>query len=93
MKKLDAIKQRLEQVTDAGTNTDAKLESGAIMDWVNYADEDMAWLIARLDELAERGEQLLKVLRDYGAWEGAAAYQALYAAIEAAVNTEESEDK
>lgn len=59
MKKLTAIKQRLTAYTDAATNTDEKLENGAIMDFVHYGERDVEWLLARVDELTRNGQKVL----------------------------------
>lgn len=68
MKKLDAIKQRLAAYTDAATNTDEKLESGAIMDFVHYGESDVEWLLARVGELLEACEAV-DALDGVSSWE------------------------
>lgn len=59
MNRLHAIKQRLAMYTSADTNTDEKLENGAIAEWTFHSDGDAAWLLARVDELLEASEAAL----------------------------------
>lgn len=53
MNRLEQIRERYERYTDLKTNTDEKLENGAISDWTFHGDDDMGWLLERVDELLE----------------------------------------
>ena len=60
MNRLEAIRERLRRYTSDATNTDEKLEEGSISEWVMSSDGDMAWLLARVDELLVALESILR---------------------------------
>lgn len=69
MRKLDAIKKRLAAYNDPATNTEDKLESGAIVDFVQYSHEDVEWLLDRVGELTRNGQKVLEWI-DRSGWTG-----------------------
>jgi hypothetical protein len=65
---LTAIKLRLAKITDLATNTDEKLENGAIMDSVMYSEDDIAWLlgyVAKLQGQLSQASLLIEVHRRF----------------------------
>ena len=60
MNRLEVIRERLKRYTSDATNTDEKLEEGSISEWVMSSDDDMAWLIERVDDLLGSLEYALR---------------------------------
>ena len=71
MKRLDVISERLARYTDISTNTDEKLENGAIMDWTQHSDDDALWLLVQVRQLLAAAATCERLLLEIGdPWRG-----------------------
>jgi hypothetical protein len=93
MKKLDAIRLRLERISSPDTNTDEKLENGAIMDSVQHSEADIAWLLSRVGELVEAGSKVLGDIDHSGKTLYIEGLVELRAAINRTLNTTEGDGR
>lgn len=60
MKRIDAIRARLDKWNDPETTTDQKLEEGVVNEWLDYSDSDAYWLLTSLDELLKKSRGFIE---------------------------------
>lgn len=58
-RRIDEIKVRLERESNPDKSTDEKLEDGSSMDWISNSENDVAWLLDRLNEFIAASRQVL----------------------------------